>query len=101
MALVKVAPLAQFAPGEVVEAIHADARYAICNVDGELFAVNGTCPHRGGPLAQGALHGPIIVCPWHAWEFDCRTGKHDYNPSIRLDTIPVRTSDGDVYLDLP
>ena len=32
------------------------------------------CPHRGAPLAHGALHHHTIVCPWHAWEFDCRTG---------------------------
>ena len=101
MALVKVASVAQLAPGEVIEAIHGEGRYALCNVAGELYAVNGTCPHRGGPLAYGALHGPMLVCPWHAWEFDCRTGVHDYDPSIRIETIPVHTRESDVYLDLP
>ena len=51
--------------------------YAICNVDGEIYAVHGVCPHRGAPLAYGALHQHTIVCPWHAWEFDCRTGSGD------------------------
>lgn len=101
MALVKVSSLARLAPGEVIETTYSGERYAICNVAGEVFAVDGTCPHRGGPLAQGALHGPVLVCPWHAWEFDCRTGEHDYDPSIRLGTVPVHIHDGDIFLDLP
>lgn len=63
--------------------------------------MDGICPHRGGRLAHGALHGATVVCPWHAWEFDCRTGEHDYNPEIRLRTFPVDIRDGNILLDLP
>jgi nitrite reductase/ring-hydroxylating ferredoxin subunit len=56
---------------EVKTAAHT---YVLCNAGGEIHALDGICPHRGAPLAYGALHGYTIVCPWHAWEFDCRTG---------------------------
>lgn len=72
----------------------------ICNVDGTLYAMEGTCPHRNGPLAFGALQGHTVVCPWHAWEFDCRTGASDVNEDLRLAVYPVRVEDGDVLVEL-
>jgi nitrite reductase/ring-hydroxylating ferredoxin subunit len=101
MPLTRVASLSDIPPGRMFEFRRGDDRYLICNVDGTLHAIDGTCPHRGGPFSQGALHGHSVVCPWHAWEFDCRTGAYDYNPALRVDTFPV-TIDGDgVYLNLP
>ena len=70
--------------------------YAICNVDGIIFAVEGICPHRGAPLAHGALHQHTIVCPWHAWEFDCRTGAGD---CADIATIPVTIIGDQIYLN--
>ena len=55
-----------------MEALVGDGTYAVCNAGGEIHALDGICPHAGGPLGQGALHGTTLVCPWHAWEFDCR-----------------------------
>jgi nitrite reductase/ring-hydroxylating ferredoxin subunit len=68
---------AELPPGRMAE-VNVDGRlYLICNVDGAFFGLDGACPHRGAPLAAGALHGHTVVCPWHAWEFDCRTGVGD------------------------
>ena len=48
---------------------------AIFNVgDGRFLAVDNTCPHRGGPLADGILSGDAVVCPLHAWKIDLHTG---------------------------
>jgi ferredoxin len=44
------------------------------NVDGEYYAIDGTCTHRGGPLAEGELAGAVLTCPWHLGQFDVRTG---------------------------
>jgi len=41
----------------------------------ELFAVQASCPHRGGPLADGLLGGTTLICPLHAWRFDVSTGE--------------------------
>lgn len=40
----------------------------------EVFALDGRCPHRGGPIDEGKLDGETIRCPWHGFEFDVRTG---------------------------
>ena len=48
---------------------------ALFNVDGTFYAVDNTCPHRGGPLAEGEVEGCAVTCPWHAWTFDLKTGE--------------------------
>lgn len=101
MPLMKAAALADLEQNGLAELISGDDRYAVCRVDEQIFAVEGICPHRGGPLAQGALHGKMIVCPWHAWEFDCTTGENDISPNIRLATYPVTIEDNNVLVEIP
>lgn len=55
-----------------------------------FFAVDGICPHRGGPLAEGDVIGNEIVCPWHLWGFDLDSGKCPGNPEIAVATHDVR-----------
>ena len=100
MSLIKAGSMAQLPPGEMLELLHGERRIAVCNVGGELHAIDGVCPHRQGLLAQGALHGTAVVCPWHAWEFDCITGEHDYNPAIKLETFRVDISAGEILVDI-
>jgi nitrite reductase/ring-hydroxylating ferredoxin subunit len=100
MSLVRAGSAASLPPGEMREATLNGTPYVICNVNGEFYAINGTCPHRGAPLAHGALHGHIVVCPWHAWEFDCRTGEYDYDSSIRIEKYPVKIEGGEILIDL-
>jgi nitrite reductase/ring-hydroxylating ferredoxin subunit len=97
----RVAASSELPPGSLMEVVCGESRVAVCNIGGALHAFNGTCPHRGGPLAQGALHGSTVVCPWHAWEFDCISGAHDYNPSIRLAKYTVEERDGGVWVEMP
>ncbi len=72
----------------------------ICNVGGQLHAMDGRCPHRDGPLGQGALHGTMVVCPWHAWEFDCVTGQNDYQPDLKQAKYDVRVEGDDVLVEI-
>jgi nitrite reductase/ring-hydroxylating ferredoxin subunit len=46
----------------------------VCRLGDLVFAVAASCPHAGGPLAEGRLDGAVLVCPWHAASFDIRTG---------------------------
>ena len=101
MSRVKVASLSSLPPGSVIQAEVGEDSLAICNVDGEIHVLNGICPHAGGPLGQGALHGSTIVCPWHAWEYDCRTGVCEFNAKFKVDKFPVTVSGDDVLVDLP
>jgi nitrite reductase/ring-hydroxylating ferredoxin subunit len=101
MPLVKVKALAEFPAGEVAEIEAGEAAYAVCNVDGKLHCVSGICPHAGGPLGQGTLHGNYLVCPLHGFEFDCRTGLNDDDEDMKVETYPVLVQDGNVFVDLP
>jgi nitrite reductase/ring-hydroxylating ferredoxin subunit len=87
--------IAELPPGRMAE-INAHGRaYVVCNVEGEFFALEGVCPHRGAPLAYGALHDHTIVCPWHGWEFDCRTGEGDCG---NIAVVPVTIEEDRIYL---
>ena len=97
----KIGRLPQLPPGTLVQAEVAGLRFAVCNVNGELFAIDGDCPHAGGPLGHGALHGHMIFCPFHAWAFDCRTGEFERNPNLKVRTFPIRVEGEDVYIDVP
>ena len=43
--------------------------------DGKVFALKDACPHKGGPLSQGIVHGHAVTCPLHAWSIDLATGE--------------------------
>ena len=101
MALLKVAPESEFQNGGIKEVLIGDAPFAVCNVDGKFHCVEGTCPHAGGPLAEGTLHGNVLVCPWHAWEFDVRTGLSAGEDGFELKTYPVVIENGEVFVDAP
>lgn len=85
-------------PGSVREAVLNGRSYAVCNVEGKLYAVSGDCPHRDGPLGHGALHGYYVVCPWHAWEFDVRTGECDAGPGCTIATYAVETRGDEIWI---
>jgi nitrite reductase (NADH) small subunit len=88
-------------PGGVVEVTAGGKEYALCNVAGQLHALEGTCPHRGGPLGQGTLQEAVLTCPWHGWEYDCRTGENTWDSNVKLRKFPVKVEGDDVLIDVP
>ena len=48
---------------------------ALYNVNGEFYATENFCPHKGAPLSAGMLCNYLIECDWHGWQFDVRTGE--------------------------
>jgi nitrite reductase (NADH) small subunit len=99
MGFVRVGSLAALPPGALRQVEANGQTIAICRVGDEVYAVDGICPHSGGPLGHGALHGTALVCPWHAWEFDCVTGEHDRNPELCLRRFAVKVEEGDIFVD--
>ena len=100
MALVKVATLAQLQSEPLLEVTVNGNVYAVCMVDGQVHAIDGTCPHQGGPLGQGMLNGAKIMCPWHAWEFDCISGTNDVEPDEKVTVFPVKVDGQEVFIDI-
>jgi nitrite reductase (NADH) small subunit len=100
MALLPAGPVSELPPGAVKEIEMGDATYALCNVDGTLHCLGGTCPHAGGPLGQGMLDGNALMCPWHGWEFDCRNGLSTSGDDLQLETYPVVVQDGNIFIEV-
>ena len=49
--------------------------YVVQEVDSELVVYPAICPHQSGPLAKAELNNGVVICPWHGYEFDVRTGR--------------------------
>jgi NAD(P)H-dependent nitrite reductase small subunit len=80
------------------KAVTVDGRtVALYHTARGFFATDNTCPHRGGPLAEGDVMGDEIVCPWHLWSFDVATGICPGNDDYRIATHEVR-ADGERIL---
>ncbi|HHZ83231.1 MAG TPA: Rieske (2Fe-2S) protein [Nitrospirales bacterium] len=75
------------------EVVVENRKIAIFNVDGQCYAVNAICPHRGGPLIRGTLDGYRLRCPIHGWAFDIRTGDSNGRPHD-LEIFPLRCENG-------
>ncbi len=101
MPLIRVGKLSALPPDSVMEVLVEDRPYAVCNVAGEIRALDGVCLHHGGPLGQGQIHDGRVVCPYHLWEFDCRTGEYDYDPTRRVATFDVQLEGDDIFLQVP
>jgi nitrite reductase/ring-hydroxylating ferredoxin subunit len=70
---------------------------ALYNVDGEFFATENFCPHKGARLAGGILCGHVIECDWHGWQFDVRTGEC-LTVLEKIETYEVVLKDGAVRI---
>ena len=70
-----------------------DREIALFNLDGEFYATDNSCPHKGAPLSEGILCGRVLECDWHGWQFDLRSGECLTVPE-RLQTYEVVLEDG-------
>ena len=76
-------------------------KIAIFNLPQGFMAVANSCPHRGGPLADGMVSGTLVVCPLHAKKIDLLSGRMIAEPSACVETFPVQIHDGIVCVEMP
>jgi 3-phenylpropionate/trans-cinnamate dioxygenase ferredoxin subunit len=101
MAFVNAAKLGDVPPGRirVVEVEYTDV--ALCNVDGEIYAIADVCTHDDGPLGEGHLHHDQIECPRHGARFNVRTGDALTLPAIvAIPTFEVKIEGDDILVDV-
>ncbi|MBL4811061.1 MAG: nitrite reductase small subunit NirD [Rhodobacteraceae bacterium] len=67
--------------------------------EAEVFAVSDRCPHKGGPLSDGIVHGRKVTCPLHNWVFSLETGQAQGADEGKIETFNLRISDGRLMLD--
>ncbi len=99
MAFLKVAKLPEIPAGSLKHVEIGGRALALANVDGRIYALDNTCPHRGGPLSMGFLDKETIECPLHGWQFNLDTGKCVFNQTS-VPTFPVMVDGDDVLVDL-
>ena len=87
-------------PGSTAEVSIGGNQYALCNLHGEIHALDGICPCSGGPLGQGVLQGNLLVCHWHGRRYDCRTGVHHFDLDVKVAKFNVLVQDGDILIDV-
>ncbi len=66
----------------------------------EVFATSDACPHKGGPLNEGIVHGKRVTCPLHNWVFDLETGQAEGEENGRIETYPIRIVDNRMLINL-
>jgi nitrite reductase (NADH) small subunit len=76
-----------------------EKRIALIRAGDELFALDETCPHRGGPLHEGVIVETVLSCPWHAWQFDLKTGCSPVNPLSRVRVYAVTVEGEEVWIE--
>jgi nitrite reductase/ring-hydroxylating ferredoxin subunit len=74
---------------------------ALFAVGGAHYAIDCSCPHAGGSLAEGDVRGTEVACPWHGWRFDLATGACKTVPEAGVQVYPVRLQDGVLEVGLP
>ncbi len=93
---------ATLAPGELRH-LRVDERDLVLVRDGEeYFVLDGRCTHKPeAVLAEGVLFRGAIVCPWHGFQFDVRTGRNVHPGAARpLRCVPVRVDGGDLLIEV-
>lgn len=66
--------------------------------DDRVFAIDDHCPHKGGPLSQGIVHGASVTCPLHNWVISLETGKAQGADEGCVRTIPLKVESGTIYV---
>jgi nitrite reductase/ring-hydroxylating ferredoxin subunit len=85
-------------PGGGRECVAGDRVVALFNVDGTFHALDGICPHQGGPLGKGTLSGCVVTCPWHGWQFDVTSGQHQISHTIVHTRYATKVEGEDVFV---
>jgi len=110
-------PVDEFADGERRIMRHGRVSIGVFRVGDDFHAVRNYCPHEGAELCRGPLTGTnlpvarsghmewgaegyVLRCPWHAWEFDIRTGRSYTATKMRIKTYPVEIREQRVHLIL-
>ena len=84
-----------------VHAVDVDGKpLALIYKDGVFSALDGHCLHAGGPLGQGHLRGDYLVCPWHGWHYNWKTGEGRPGYPIAIPRYETKVDDGHVWVKM-
>lgn len=99
MPFTRAALVSEIPAGSIREIQVSGKAVALANVQGKFYAINSVCLHRGGPIGQGELHGTVVTCPWHGWDYDVTSGKVVQNPSMAVPCYATEVRGDEVFID--
>ena len=73
----------------------------LLNVEGELYAMENSCPHAGASMASGSCEGHVLSCPAHGLKFDVRNGQCTASPQMQIQLYEVFVLEGQIWLRKP
>ncbi|HKP12703.1 MAG TPA: Rieske (2Fe-2S) protein [Blastocatellia bacterium] len=99
---ITVAKAAELAPGQGMVVEVEGRAIALFNCNGEYFALDNVCPHRGGPLGEGYVdcHNLTVQCPWHGWTFGVQSGVSPVNALAKVEKFDVKVEGDEVKVSL-
>ncbi|HEY9733004.1 MAG TPA: Rieske (2Fe-2S) protein [Drouetiella sp.] len=101
MAYVSVAKVDEVAQGKGICVKVGRKSIALFNVDGNFYALDDFCPHKGAPLAGGYLSQTDVTCPWHGASFDLASGNGTAGPcGGGVTSYPVNVNDDDIEIGI-
>jgi nitrite reductase (NADH) small subunit len=77
-----------------------DKTICVANVNGAYSAMDNVCLHQGGPLGEGTIENGKVVCPWHGWAWDPKSGEATHNARAKVDVYPLKIENGDVLIEV-
>lgn len=86
--------------GEAKEFPVGDKVVCVACIDGQLSAIDNVCLHRGGPLGGGVIVDGKVVCPWHGWMWDPKTGAAAQAPEVKVAVYPLKVEGDGVFVQL-
>jgi nitrite reductase (NADH) small subunit len=72
----------------------------VANINGTITAMDNACLHRGGPLGQGMIENSKVICPWHGWQWDPKTGEAAHNAKAKVSVYSIKVENGEVLIEL-
>ena len=95
---VRVAAMADVAPGKAI-AVRVEGRsVALFNHEGAIYATDNQCPHMGYPLIRGRARNGVLQCDWHGWSYAMAGGGCFTSGCDDLDTFPVEVRGDDIHV---
>lgn len=96
----KVLPVSDIAIGQSKCVKAGDKEIALFRLEDGFFALDNTCPHKGGPLSEGFITNGQVACPWHQWKFNLADGKCPDVPGRPVSAYPVEIKDDAVWISI-
>ncbi|PHS12993.1 MAG: ferredoxin [Blastopirellula sp.] len=97
---ISLGSIEQFAAESATEVVVGTSIVAVIQVEEQFFAIDGICAHQGGPVGKGQMCGHVVTCPWHGWQYDVRSGKHELS-EIHQQSFEVEIRDSELWINMP